>query len=206
MPLNSKYLAPFEAGAYYHIYNRTATGQKMFLEDKNYDYFLELAGRHLSKHLDFYAYCLLPNHFHFLISVKESAFSEELDNIIINQFRKFFIAYTKALNNQYKLHGGVFSTPFRRIKLDSDEYLTTLIAYIHRNPVSHNVCSSLDYKFSSYGQILEGNESLLAYKKVLKWFGNEKEFVDFHAHMPEMTSLRKDVISRAEEIEKARAR
>ncbi|MEM9776697.1 MAG: transposase, partial [Chloroflexota bacterium] len=63
----SKLLIP---GYYYHIYNRGNNGENIFIEAKNYSYFLRLYIKHIELVAFTYAYCLLRNHFHFLVRVK----------------------------------------------------------------------------------------------------------------------------------------
>ena len=59
-----------DQGSFYHIYNRGNNKEKIFFEEKNYRHFLKLFDKYLSPYVDVYAYCLMPNHFHFLIRVK----------------------------------------------------------------------------------------------------------------------------------------
>jgi predicted transcriptional regulator len=53
----------FESGQYYHIYNRGNNKENIFIEEKNYNYFLEKMKKYLLPITDVYAYCLLQNHF-----------------------------------------------------------------------------------------------------------------------------------------------
>jgi len=55
---------------YYHIYNRGINGTNLFLEADNYSYFLELYSIYIEPIAETFAWCLMPNHFHFLIRVK----------------------------------------------------------------------------------------------------------------------------------------
>lgn len=61
---------PLEPGTFYHIYNRGINGTSIFFEHKNYKFFLEKYAKHITHVADTYAYCLLKNHFHFLIKTK----------------------------------------------------------------------------------------------------------------------------------------
>jgi putative transposase len=70
MPVPQKYLADFEEGCIYHIYNRTNNNEKLFLSDDNRVFFLKRYKELLSPFTDTYCWCLLPNHFHLLIKVK----------------------------------------------------------------------------------------------------------------------------------------
>ena len=60
-----------EFDKYYHIYNRANGWEKIFLNSNNYQFFLEKYELHLGDFVDTYCYCLMPNHFHLLIKVKE---------------------------------------------------------------------------------------------------------------------------------------
>lgn len=66
-------MVPLEPGRFYHVYTRGNNRENLFFEEKNYDYFLQLYKKYISPFADTYAYCLLRNHFHFLIKVKEVA-------------------------------------------------------------------------------------------------------------------------------------
>ncbi|MBK9571111.1 MAG: transposase [Chitinophagaceae bacterium] len=70
MPIPKKYLANFDEQGIYHVFNRTSNREKLFLSDENRHFFLKKYTQHLSDYLDTYCWCLLPNHFHFLIRIK----------------------------------------------------------------------------------------------------------------------------------------
>jgi hypothetical protein len=55
----------------YHIYNRANGNGKLFLSPENYRYFLEKYILYISPIADTFCYCLMPNHFHFLIRIRE---------------------------------------------------------------------------------------------------------------------------------------
>ena len=62
-----------QPGRYYHIYNRGNNRENLFLEERNYRHFLKLYARYVAPVADTYAYCLLKNHFHLLVRIKEIA-------------------------------------------------------------------------------------------------------------------------------------
>ncbi len=59
-----------EADRYYHIYNRANGNENLFRERENYRYFLKQWEKCIPDVADTLAYCLMPNHFHFLIRTK----------------------------------------------------------------------------------------------------------------------------------------
>ena len=54
----------------YHIYNHANGRDNLFAESENYRYFLELYGKHIGPIAETYAFCLMPNHFHFLLRTR----------------------------------------------------------------------------------------------------------------------------------------
>src|SRR6056297_3474816 len=121
------YYSKFVPDQFYHIYNRANGTENLFTETKNYNFFLERWNNYLADYLTVWAYCLIPNHFHFLIKVKSE---EELTKLlrpeqgaitemISNQFRILFISYTKSFNKVYTRNGSLFQKPFKHILVDS---------------------------------------------------------------------------------------
>lgn len=187
MPINEKYLAQFEADCFYHVYNRCHSHKKLFPEEENYYFFLNLLKKFTVQTLDVYAYALIPNHFHLLVKTKPALpdsiedYRNNFHKIISTQFRKFFIAYTNSLNKVQEENGSLFQTPYRRIKIDKDAYLTQVIYYLHYNAVHHNICQHpSQYKFSSYNSFLSNTQSGLKREEVIEWFGGIDLFKKYH--------------------------
>ncbi len=64
--------SPLEPGNFYHIYNRGNNRENLFIQERNYGYFMKLWGKYISPVADTYAYCLLRNHFHAAVRVKDA--------------------------------------------------------------------------------------------------------------------------------------
>jgi len=62
--------SPLLFDTYYHIYNRGTNGENIFVQERNYDYFLKLYEKHVVPVVDTFAYCLLRNHFHIAVRTK----------------------------------------------------------------------------------------------------------------------------------------
>ncbi|MBE61112.1 MAG: transposase, partial [Flammeovirgaceae bacterium] len=120
-------------GLYYHVYNHANGDENLFRREENYHYFLNLWAKHIEPIADTYAYCLMPNHFHALIRIKELdiieakiAMSDEvtIETFISRTFSNFFNAYAKAFNKMYDRRGSLFNRPFKAKEIDNDQYLT----------------------------------------------------------------------------------
>lgn len=62
--------SPLLFDTYYHIYNRGTNGENIFIQERNYEYFLKLHEKHVSPVADTFAYCMLRNHFHIAVRIK----------------------------------------------------------------------------------------------------------------------------------------
>ncbi len=71
--MNDTFLAKFYDGGIFHIYNRTNNKELLFKTDENRLFFLRQYAKYLQPFLDTFSWCLLPNHFHFLVRVKEAS-------------------------------------------------------------------------------------------------------------------------------------
>lgn len=164
-----------ESGNFYHIYNRGNNGQALFLEEKNYYYFLNLIKKYLVPSAEIYAYCLLKNHFHILLKIKEDC------QFPSKCFSNLFNAYTKAMNKKYDRTGSLLEKPFKRIRLKDENYLRTLVLYIHLNPEHHQISDDFStYKFSSYQSIISEKETSLQRKTILEYFDEKENFIATH--------------------------
>ena len=148
---------------FYHIYNGGNNRENIFLEEKNYDYFLLLLQRHISPVAQIFAYCLLKNHSHLVIRTKN-----EIEEQKISQaFSNLFNSYAKAINKAYNRHGSLFQERFKRILIDDERYLINLIIYVHLNPENHNMIGNFEqYNYSSYQGILSNNVDYIERQEV----------------------------------------
>jgi REP element-mobilizing transposase RayT len=177
-----KTISPLEHGKFYHIYNRGINSDTLFKENNNYDYFLSLYDFHISPIVETYAWCLMKNHFHFLVRIKEVEEIAVEKKILPSQsFSNLFNAYTKAFNKSYNRHGALFERPFRRKEINFDKYFQNMIVYIHNNPVKHNICDHpLAYPWSSYITCLSEKPKRLLRKEVIELFDDIENFKYSH--------------------------
>lgn len=149
---------------YYHIFNHANGDENLFREQKNYVFFLEKHRHHIDPIADTLAWCLMPNHFHLLIKVKDeeeifSAFPkfrtlEKHDNkinFLSKQFANFFSSYTQSFNKVYGRRGSLFLKNFKRKEIRDENHLRMIVFYIHLNPVHHGFTEALEqWKWTSY--------------------------------------------------------
>jgi len=95
-----------EEGRYYHIFNRGINSENIFKKEENRLYFLRLYQKHLSAAVSTFAYCLLNNHFHFVIRIEKN------NKQATQSFSNFFNAYAKAFNKAHNRTGSLFEKNF----------------------------------------------------------------------------------------------
>ena len=175
---------PLHPNNFYHVYGRGINGAPLFPESRNYPYFLQLYAKYIVPIGLTYAYCLMNNHYHFLVSIRAVPEGYDYDdwlNHVGLQFGNLFGTYTKALNKAQRRTGGLFERPFKRKRVDDARYFTQLIRYIHRNPQYHGFVDDFrDWKYSSYRAILANIPTQAEREAVLEWFGGKEAFVEEH--------------------------
>lgn len=168
MSTNGRDYKSFFPGGYFHVYNRGVAKQEIFLDDQDYNNFLKRCRMALNRDflqeintrirvtplpsdcITIATYCLMPNHFHFLI--------RQENNISIDKYiSRVCSSYTKYFNKKYNRVGGLFEDQFKAKLVDTDSYLQYVSAYIHNNPVS-----PMTYPYSSLAEYLNPMENSLS--------------------------------------------
>ena len=196
--------AHFEFEGYYHIYNRGNNRENLFLDEYSYAYFISRWKKYILPFSSVLSYCLMPNHFHFLIKIKtesevqtllESSWATtkpsrisrsamgdfNINKLLEEQFKNLFSGYTLAINKQENRTGSLFQKRFRRIRVDSEQYLLILIHYIHHNPIHHKFVNEYaKWRHSSYNELLNPSNNFVDQKSVFDCFGDEELFLKLH--------------------------
>jgi len=90
-------ISPLRRGAAYHIYNRGNNHENLFVQERNYAYFLNLYVRHVEPIAETFAYCLMKNHFHLLVRIKnDSDEAREPSRCFANLFNAYARAFNRA--------------------------------------------------------------------------------------------------------------
>lgn len=152
----------------------------------------------------------MPNHFHFLIRVKEEKVLKEffkdkigevdssidltgfqnLSGLVSRQFSNFFNAYSKAFNKQQNRNGNLFSRPYKRKLISDETYLRKVIHYIHYNPVMAGIVDRPEnWEYSSYKSIISRKKTKLQRQEVISYFDDLENFKFCHLYPPELTGI-----------------
>jgi REP element-mobilizing transposase RayT len=165
----------FSANHVYHLYNRGVNRANIFSTAENYCYLLRQVKDVLTAvPATMFAYCLMPNHYHFVI--------RQDDDIPLSEFiGRLFKRYTQAYNRQQKRTGPLFAGRFRCIHVDTDEYLIHLARYVHLNPVVAGLCRVPEqWPYSNYLEWIEQRDGTLVDRDwVRQYFPTAESYIKF---------------------------
>lgn len=133
----------------YHVYNRGVSKMQIFFSAKDYQRYISKLEIYKKKYkIKVIAFCIMPNHVHLLLknSTKQSAPKRNFTRFI----QSLHTAYACYFNKKYRNKGHVFESIYKKKYINTDEYLHTVINYIHENPVRKKLCkNSTDWLYSS---------------------------------------------------------
>ena len=145
---------PSETGIF-HVMMRGINHQEIFCEAEDYYQFINTLDRMRTQYDDngnpcgsnctYYAYCLMSNHFHLLIREREEPVGDTIKRIASS--------YVYYYNRKYGRDGHLFKERFKSEPFNDIEYFTTLLRYIHQNPVKAGIVTEVkDYEYSSWSE------------------------------------------------------
>ncbi len=110
---------------------------------------LDLMGKNRERyHITIVAYCLIPNHYHFLLKQDGSASPSLFIQTLFNTF-------VQKMNKKYHREGTLFKGSVQSREIEKQDYLFHLCRYIHANPVKHKLVSDpADWEYSNYREYL----------------------------------------------------
>jgi putative transposase len=182
----------FEPNEVYHVYNRGNNKQQLFFSEENYLYFLKKVRSEWMPYCHILAYCLMPNHFHFMLSTNDEA----CKNVVLNErethmqilsktIGKTLSSYTKAIQKQENITGNLFQKKTKAKRLTGDEnfiftkqdYIETCFHYIHLNPLEAKLVSSLtNWQYSSWPDYYGYRNGTLINKQLFLRLSGYSEF------------------------------
>ncbi len=190
----------FANGEFFHIYNRGVDKRIIFTDEYDVQRFFksmiefntvdpvgslyensfrQLGGstaKLTEKLINVVAYCLNPNHFHFVLG-------QQADGGISEFMKRLGGGYTWYYNNKYGRNGSLFQGKFKAIHIDSNEYLLHVSAYVSLNDRVHKLGGStakLIKSRSSWGEYTDEKIKGICEKEIiLGQFRNVTEYREF---------------------------
>ncbi|MHB8089239.1 MAG: REP-associated tyrosine transposase [Anaerolineaceae bacterium] len=156
----------------YHIIQRGNERKNIFISDDDRIRFLETIYKMKEKYnFELVAYCLMDNHVHLLI--------KDNGNDISRVVKSINISYAYYFNHTYKRVGHLFQDRFKSEVINNDNYMLSVSAYIHNNPVKAGIVKTpQEYKWSSFGYYL-GKENyrggFVYTERILSLFSNDRK-------------------------------
>ncbi len=176
----------FVKDGFYHIFNRGVEKRNIFRDIKDFEmfsHFLQTAvcpkdnlrpnqRKNFHKKISVISYCLMPNHFHFLIQQHEERVVSEFIQSLIN-------TYTLYFNKKYHRVGSIFQGRYKSKLILDDEYLLHLSRYIHLNPKDIG-SNPLTYAYSSINAYISRGkqQTWIDTKLILTLIGAKGDSID----------------------------
>jgi REP element-mobilizing transposase RayT len=170
---------PFAEGQFYHIYNRGCNKEPIFFNEGNYIYLLRKTKNSYKKYgVSILAYCLMPNHYHFLLK-------QLTDRPLSDWIQMLFNGYVQAVNKQQERSGTPFQGTTNHVLVDKDDCLLYLARYIHLNPVAAKLIQPPDdWPYSNYLEWVEIRGGTVIDREFVKSYfltpNDYREFVTAH--------------------------
>ena len=156
----------FAPGILYHVIVRGNYRQKTFLNARDYQAYLGRLVRYRKRFgVTVYAYCLMSNHVHLLVETGSQPLSRFMQGLQQS--------YTQYFNRKHHKVGHLFQGRYKAILCEKDEYLLTLVRYIHLNPVRAKLVQRLDdYPYCGHREYCHARASeVLERSRVLDMLG-----------------------------------
>ena len=178
---------------FYHIYNRANANDQLFTEEDEYSIFLKKYLYYSNLIFKTYGYCLLTNHFHFLVQVRSEfelnrhigLFKDDKSrsNYLAQHLGNFFNWYATYFNKKHFRKGSLFIHSFHRKPILDQTYLISAICYIHANPIRAGLSERLDeWKFCSFREFVLKSTYLAKENKdlLMEYFDGIDNFIEVH--------------------------
>lgn len=159
---------------YYHIYNRGINHQVIFQTRRHYLFFLQKVKNYSRQyHILLLAWCLMPNHYHFLVRNEENGSPTRFLQALCN-------SYAQAFNKQTGRKGQLFEHCAKAKLVDSDEYVMLVSRYIHLNPVKVRLVEKPDdWEFSNFQEWVGMRDGVLFDEEFTRGYFSPQEYRDF---------------------------
>ena len=204
--MNNYHYPPFQPGTIYHVYNHANGFDDLFLRPHHFTKFLNKMKRRLEPVMEILAYCLLDNHFHFVIrcrpegvvfdlaaktrSVKGVPFvfpellapADRYHYFVNRQLTNFLIGYSKMFNSTANRRGSLFLKGTPRKVVSEHDYLLSVLRYVHLNAIKHGIVQHPDQWIHTSFHAFAGLDCTLdiPVTEIWDWYGGQANFERMH--------------------------
>ncbi|HEX4851112.1 MAG TPA: transposase, partial [Puia sp.] len=156
----------------YHIYNRGNNRQQVFFYESHYLHFIKSMRKNICPYCEMLAWCLMPNHFHFLICANKKSIPLIMDGSFERQqfsqgIKQLLSSYTKGINEEMNFTGSRFQQKTKSKNVSVRSYAETAFHYIHQNPLKANLVEKIeDWPFSSFNEYFANKKPAICNKRL----------------------------------------
>ena len=181
------------ADNYYHLYVSAQSEAVLFEHSAEYTHFLKIYAQLIEPVAQTFAYCLLPNHFHFFIRIKTMA--EQIEDWYVQHSAETPPPEYQPIEpdtqiNTLLTHLPIKSTSLNIIPVGNQRHCAYLIRYIHQNPALHgHIKNFRHWPHSSYQTILADKPTRIPIAKVLEWFHSAEWYEEIHWETQDPTEI-----------------
>jgi putative transposase len=129
-----------EAGAIYHMLNRSNRRATIFHKDADYEAFERIIAEALDQvDLELFSYCLMPNHWHLVVS-------PQVDGEMSRFAQWLGLTHTQRYNAHYHTtgEGHLYQGRYKSFPVQSDEHFLSVCRYTERNAYTAELCDAPD--------------------------------------------------------------
>jgi len=147
----------------HHITQRGNYRQPVFTNDSEYNNYLIWLDEYAKRYkLEIFAYCLMPNHVHFIAIPNES-------DSLARTFNAAHMRYSQYFNKKSRLTGHLWQGRFYSCVLDNNHLYAT-VRYIENNPVRANLVEKpWSWNWSSAKAHLNKEKSIISLVDISKY-------------------------------------
>ncbi len=140
-------------GYVYHALNRGVARLPLFEKAADYDAFERVMEEALDRHpLRVLAYCLMPNHWHFVLWPERDGQLTEFLRWLTHTHTQRWHAYRHTSGT-----GHLYQGRFKSFPVQEDDHLLTVLRYVERNPLRAGLVKRAEnWRWSSLGQRTRG--------------------------------------------------
>ena len=155
---------------YYHVILRGVNKQDIFFDEEDFERMIDTLRRY-QRDTDILisAYCLMNNHIHLLVNVKDG-----LDIFV----KKIASSYVYYFNCKYERVGHLFQERYRSEAIETNDYLLTVFRYILQNPLKAGICPPETYSWNSWDS-LENPQDFCDIEQIVSIAGSRKALKEY---------------------------